>query len=82
MRIRIRIFGEVKILMLVEAQNGAMEGAVDAYNGAVEAQNGAMENLKTIGHRNTLMKSRISITIQIKVKSRIRTVDTSVSDPY
>jgi hypothetical protein len=39
---------------------------------AVQAQNGEVEGLKTIGHRNTLMKSRISITIHIQVKSLIR----------
>ncbi len=39
---------------------------------ALQAQNGAVEGLKTIGHRNTLMKSRISITIHIQVKSLIR----------
>jgi hypothetical protein len=73
MRIRIRIFGEVKIQMLYRYRL-KMEPwrAVNAYNGGVEAQNGAVEGLKTSGHGNTLMRSRIRITIHIKKKSLIR----------
>jgi hypothetical protein len=41
----IRICIKVRILELLEAQNGRLEARVDALNGGVEAQNGALEGL-------------------------------------